>query len=319
MATGAIANAFFACLFTYALTAFGALGVFVFDTYGNTSKTAAVMATAVGLMLSAVMDLLQECLAVSEEALGIFAWVPIAVGVLVACVVLVGLDSACGGGDGAGGSSGGGTPVHRSPSQSSLVGSDHDAPAAVVAPHGDNHTGGVEDGVRLSPMRVITRPGAPTERETRKAWLLFFALTVQHIPEALAMGVAFADAQATGHYGTAISVTLAIGLQDIPEGLAAALVLRQLGMPKKRSFMFGQATGLVQPISGVLGALAVMAVKAALPYALAFAGACMLFVVVKDMLPDCMKGDDHTLPTLMVMVGFAVMMIATVLINSLQV
>ena len=100
--------------------------------------------------------------------------------------------------------------------------------------------------------------------------------------------------------------------------MAAALVLRQLGTSKWKSFLFGQATGMVQPVSGVLGALAVIAVRAALPYALAFAGACMLFVVVKDMLPDCMKGEDRTLPTLMVMVGFAVMLIATVLINSLQ-
>jgi len=90
-------------------------------------------------------------------------------------------------------------------------------------------------------------------------------------------------------------------------------------MSKRKSFLFGQATGLVQPLSGMLGALAVMAVKAALPYALAFAGACMLFVVVKDMLPDAMKGEDRMLPTLMVMLGFVVMMVATVLINRLQV
>merc|ERR1719238_2672507 len=64
----------------------------------------------------------------------------------------------------------------------------------------------------------------PTAAETRKAWLLFFALTVQHIPEALAMGVAFADADGSGRWGASFSVTLAIGLQDIPEGLAAALV-----------------------------------------------------------------------------------------------
>lgn len=101
--------------------------------------------------------------------------------------------------------------------------------------------------------------------------------------------------------------------------MAAALVLRHVGISKKKSFWLGQATGLVQPVSGVLGALAVLAVKAALPYALAFAGACMLFVVVKDMLPDCMNVEDKMVPSLLVMVGFTIMMTAGILINSIRI
>ena len=89
-------------------------------------------------------------------------------------------------------------------------------------------------------------------------------------------------------------------------------------MSKTKSFLFGQATGVVQPVSGILGALAVLAVRAALPYALAFAGACMLFVVVKDMLPDCMKGDDKDTPTLMVLLGFVIMLVTTIIINHLE-
>ena len=190
------------------------------------------------VMLSAVMDLLQECLAVSEEALGVYAWVPVAVGVVAACVVLVGLDHVFAGAEDP-------APAPRAP----VATQPPPAPVAgaVLTPYRDDPadsdhgafdgTDSVELTIHTSGNTLRERSGrgaasgaaggrgaaasdvidGPTAAETRKAWLLFFALTVQHIPEALAMGVAFADADGSGRWGASFSVTLAIGLQDIPE------------------------------------------------------------------------------------------------------
>lgn len=168
---------------------------------------------------------------------------------------------------------------------------------------------------------VVTDPA-----EVRKAKLLVFALAVQHVPEALACGVAFAavathqDTDGDGAtLGAALSLTLAIGLQDIPEGAMAAFVLRNLGWSRWDSFLYGQATGLVQPLAGVLGAAAVLGVRSILPYALAFASAAMLFVVVKDMVPDVLGGSSSRNALTLIMMGaFVFMAVASSLIDQVK-
>lgn len=294
------------------------------------------------VMLAAVTELLTGCLRESES-MGVFAWVPITVGFIVAIALLVLFDwwyqrkearaaessielrdipghvtledspdgrespGRSGGGEGgiaAAGSGGGASAGDGHPSSAS--------------------TGAIETGPEefMNEMRLMGRDGdsGPTKAEIRTARMLVFALAVQHIPEALAMGVAFAAAaNPGGSYGAALSLTVAIGLQDIPEGMAAAFVLRKLDMPARQSFFWGQATGWVQPISGVLGALAVLEVQSMLPYALAFAGAAMLFVIVKDMVPDCMSGEDRLGPTVLCMVGFMVMTITSILFDQLEI
>jgi len=188
------------------------------------------------VMLSAVMDLLNECLAVSEESLGTFAWLPIAVGGLFACAVLVGMDHALAGADM--GVSLDATPPTHSPlgapdttsassaqqgcecGAASAQSSQDAATRAAVAAHGDIElVGRSHGGHAADPYASQGHAHAvvASAEDHRKAWLMFFALAVQHIPEALAMGVAFADADASKEWGTAISVSLAIGLQDIPE------------------------------------------------------------------------------------------------------
>lgn len=166
----------------------------------------------------------------------------------------------------------------------------------------------------------------PTPEALRKAQLLVFALAVQHIPEALACGVAFAavtpaaDKDGDGAtLGSALSLTLAIGLQDIPEGMMAAFVLRNLGWSRWKAFVYGQLTGLVQPLAGMVGAAAVLAVQSALPYALAFASAAMLFVVVKDMVPDVLEGtSDRGFLTLVMMGAFVFMAAVSTLIDQVD-
>ena len=119
--------------------------------------------------------------------------------------------------------------------------------------------------------------------------------------------------------GEALTIALAICLQDIPEGLTAALVLRRMNMTKHRSFFWGQLTGAAQPLAGIAGAAAVYFVETILPYALGFAGAAMLFVIVKDMVPDLLDEAKHRMFfTQLIMGGFIGMSIFSSLIDSLH-
>jgi zinc transporter, ZIP family len=106
---------------------------------------------------------------------------------------------------------------------------------------------------------------------------------------------------------------LGIGIQNFPEGLAVAAPLRREGLSRWKSFMMGQASGIVEPIAGVLGAAAVIFMRPILPYALAFAAGAMIYVVVEELIPEAQleKHDIHN-ATIGVMLGFAIMMILDV-------
>jgi len=149
----------------------------------------------------------------------------------------------------------------------------------------------------------------------QRSTLLVLAITLHNIPEGLAVGVAFG---AVAHAGDAamaqqmmlggITLTIGIGLQNFPEGLAVAMPLRREGMGRFKSFMFGQASGVVEPMAGVLGAWLVFSMEAILPYGLAFAAGAMIFVVVEEMIPESQRDGNTDFATVGAMVGFAIMM-----------
>ncbi len=145
----------------------------------------------------------------------------------------------------------------------------------------------------------------------RRSTLLVLAITLHNIPEGLAVGVAF-GAAASGiegaTFGSAVALALGIGIQNFPEGTAVAVPLRREGISRTKSFMYGQASGLVEPIAGICGAAAVLAMRPLLPYALAFAAGAMIFVVAEELIPESQRKGDTDLPTIGVMVGFAIMM-----------
>jgi ZIP family zinc transporter len=147
----------------------------------------------------------------------------------------------------------------------------------------------------------------------RRTTLLVLSITLHNIPEGLAVGVAF-GALAAGISGAtiigAIMLAVGIGIQNFPEGTAVAVPLMHEGMPKGRAFFWGQLSGAVEPVAGVVGAMLVMLVRPILPYALAFAAGAMIYVVVDALIPGGSNGDgivDGKL-TLGAMIGFAVMM-----------
>lgn len=149
----------------------------------------------------------------------------------------------------------------------------------------------------------------------KRSVLLVLAITLHNIPEGLAVGVAF-GAVAVGlpsaSLTSAIALAIGIGLQNFPEGAAVSLPLRREGFSRLKSFVYGQASGIVEPIAGVLGVIAVMAMKSLLPFALSFAAGAMIFVVIEELVPESQLGGNTDLATIATIMGFVVMMILDV-------
>ena len=147
--------------------------------------------------------------------------------------------------------------------------------------------------------------------------LLVLSITLHNIPEGLAVGVAFGALQrgaAPEAVMGAISIAFGIGLQNFPEGAAVSVPLRREGAGRLRSFLLGQASGLVEPVAGVLGALLVGSVEAILPYALAFAAGAMILVAVHELIPECQRNREARpyTATMGIVAGFAIMMLLDV-------
>ncbi len=141
--------------------------------------------------------------------------------------------------------------------------------------------------------------------------LLTLAITLHNIPEGLAVGVLFGGVAAGfegATIGGAVALAIGIGLQNFPEGFAVAMPLRRQGLSRRKSFMYGQASALVEPIAAVLGAWAVMTFQPILPYALSFAAGAMIFVVVEEVIPETQQDKYTDIATLGFIGGFIIMM-----------
>ena len=160
-------------------------------------------------------------------------------------------------------------------------------------------------------------PGFPTDQAEgiKTSWqrstLLVLAITLHNIPEGLAVGVAFGAVAAglpSATLAGAVALAIGIGIQNFPEGLAVSMPLRREGLSQAKSFWYGQLSGVVEPVAGVLGAALVLIARPILPYALAFAAGAMIFVVVEELVPESQTSGHSHAATMGVMLGFAVMM-----------
>jgi ZIP family zinc transporter len=152
---------------------------------------------------------------------------------------------------------------------------------------------------------------SPWQRTT----LLVLAITLHNIPEGLAVGVLFGGVAAgipEASIAGAVTLAIGIGIQNFPEGIAVSMPLRRMGMSRKKSFMYGQSSAIVEPIAGVLGAVAVTFFTPILPYALAFAAGAMIFVVVEEVIPETQQDKNTDIATLGFIAGFIVMMMLDV-------
>lgn len=144
-----------------------------------------------------------------------------------------------------------------------------------------------------------------------KSTLLFLAVTLHNFPEGLAVGVGFgavAFGLPSASLAGAIALAIGIGIQNLPEGAAVSIPLRREGLSAGKSFFWGQFSGMIEPIAGVLGASLVLLAQPVLPYALAFAAGAMIYVVSEEVIPESQKGHYSHLSTIGVMLGFAIMM-----------
>ncbi len=167
---------------------------------------------------------------------------------------------------------------------------------------------------RVLPHMHFTAEGQHQEGiavQWRKSTLLVLAITLHNFPEGLAVGVAFgavAQGLPSATLAGAVALAIGIGIQNMPEGLAVSVPLRRVGISKFKSFWYGQLSGVVEPIAGVLGAWLVIVAESLLPYALSFAAGAMIFVVVEELVPESQTSGYSHAATMGVMLGFAVMM-----------
>ena len=141
--------------------------------------------------------------------------------------------------------------------------------------------------------------------------LLVLAITLHNIPEGLAIGVLFgavASGMPEASVAGAVILAIGIGLQNFPEGIAVAMPLRRLGVSRLKSFYYGSLSGVVEPVAGVIGAVAVTFFTPILPYALSFAAGAMVFVVVEEVIPETQMDKYTDIASLGFIIGFVIMM-----------
>lgn len=151
--------------------------------------------------------------------------------------------------------------------------------------------------------------------QLHKSTLLVLAITLHNIPEGLAVGILFGAASLGIDGATvpaAIALAIGIGIQNFPEGFAVSMPLRRVGLTRRKSFWYGQLSAIVEPVAGVIGAIAVIYMQPILPFALAFAAGAMIFVVVEEVIPETQRDKFTDIAVLGFIGGFLVMMILDV-------
>jgi ZIP family zinc transporter len=167
----------------------------------------------------------------------------------------------------------------------------------------------------LHPAQPMEKAEGIHPTTKKRSTLLVLAITLHNIPEGLAVGVAFGAVAAGFPSATltgAVALAIGIGIQNFPEGLAVSMPLRRDGMSRSRSFMYGQASGFVEPIAAIIGAVSVVFIEPLLPYALSFAAGAMIFVVAEEVIPGSQENGNTELASISLMIGFVIMMILDV-------
>lgn len=318
-----VVQALLGTLFTWALTAAGAALVFIFSS-GQKRILDGSLGFAAGVMLAAsYWSLLAPAIEMAEESgkYGAFAFLPVAVGFTLGAAFVYGADilmPALG--------------ADEDPHLAFAFSQDH-KPSKEKEDPACLQTDDQELSIRIDKVEngdvyqrrkgPLTSPVedqglSPNSRDlperARSSWhrivLLILAITIHNIPEGLAVGVGFGAAGKTlsASFESARNLAIGIGIQNFPEGLAVSLPLRGAGMSTWKAFWYGQLSGMVEPVAGVLGAFAVVVAEPLLPYALAFAAGAMVYVVVDDIIPEAQVSGNGKLASWTSILGFVVMM-----------
>ena len=150
----------------------------------------------------------------------------------------------------------------------------------------------------------------------QRTTMMVLAVTLHNIPEGMAVGLSFALAAQHAGEGAALSGALAlalgIGIQNFPEGAAISLPLRQEGLSAGRAFLYGSASGVVEPVFGILVVLVAGTIQPLMPWLLSFAAGAMMYVVVEELIPEMSQGKHSNVGTVFFALGFSVMMMLDV-------
>ena len=162
---------------------------------------------------------------------------------------------------------------------------------------------------------LIDKEKDNNKNSRKRCFMLISSITIHNIPEGLAIGVAFGSLayNVTGSsILSALTLALGIGLQNFPEGSAVSLPLRREGYSRKKAFFYGQLSGIVEPISAVIGTILVLKIKTILPFLLVFAAGSMIYVVVEELIPESQTNQKKDLMAFFTLFGFVLMMILDV-------
>ena len=149
----------------------------------------------------------------------------------------------------------------------------------------------------------------------KRTTMIVLAVTLHNIPEGMAVGLSFSVAAmdtAPGALAGAVALALGMGLQNFPEGAAVSLPMKSQGVGRTKAFLCGAASGVVEPIFGLLTVLVAGSVTGIMPWVLAFAAGAMIYVVVEELIPEAHLGEHSHAGTVSVMAGFLVMMLLDV-------
>ena len=147
---------------------------------------------------------------------------------------------------------------------------------------------------------------------------LVFAITLHNLPEGMAVGVALAGALENNSYmpmAGALALAIGIAIQNFPEGAIVSMPLRSAGNSRRKSFLMGALSGVIEPIGAIVTILIAHIVLPVLPYLLAFAAGAMMYVVVEELIPETQEGEHSNMGTIGFSIGFVLMMILDVVLG----
>lgn len=159
------------------------------------------------------------------------------------------------------------------------------------------------------------KPEGMKSERLRETTMLVLAVVLHNIPEGMAVGIVFAGAMNTSEAITiagAFALSIGIAIQNFPEGAIISLPLKSEGVSKGKSFLYGFASGIVEPIGALLTIIFSKALTPMMPYFLSFAAGAMIYVVVEELIPEASKGEHSNISTIGFAIGFVVMMILDV-------
>lgn len=151
-----------------------------------------------------------------------------------------------------------------------------------------------------------------------KTTMLVLAVTLHNLPEGMAVGVTFAGTMLDNTNITmmgALALSLGIAIQNFPEGAIISMPLQNEGISKKKAFLYGAGSGIVEPIGAVITIFLAELAVPILPYLLSFAAGAMFYVVIEELIPEAQEGDHSNIATVGAAIGFGLMMVLDVVLS----